>query len=350
MADTQLNRRPVVFISYSWTDEFDAVRKRWGRVPDPRVRELADRLRGDGIDVRLDVYFLDGLHGFSQPQPVPDKPMDSWLIWAAQQIADADSVLLFCTPEYAFSDPSARKYKGEWYEWSRLDESSRVDRQHDVPARWWDWYAINQEWSGRPQKFIPIGPGHYHRDQMPPVIQGASYLNLATESGYETLLGRILRVWHERVPRQGIFISYAHKDDEHWLQTLRTHLSWLERKHGVEIWTDQNIQPGEKWRSSIQAALHRARVGILLVSPDFLSSEFIANDELPRMLRAAESDGMTIFWIPVRASSYRDSPIGEFQSPHPPEKPLSALPAAEQDQALVAIGEKLAAILDLAAQ
>jgi hypothetical protein len=256
-------------------------------------------------------------------------------------------VLLYCTPEYARSDPAQRSYAGEWSDWSQLDERVRIAQQHDVPARWWDWYAIKREYSDQPQKFIPCGGGHYHRDQMPPVARGASYINLATEAGYDTLVRRILQVWHQRVPRRGIFISYAHKDDDHWLKTLRIHLSWLERKHSVEIWSDQNIHPGEKWRSSIQAALHRARVGILLVSPDFLNSDFVTNNELPNMLQAAESDGMTIFWIPVRPSSYRHSPISAFQSAHTPQRPLSSLPSSEQDQAFVTITEKLAVALGL---
>src|SRR5262245_7215903 len=71
-----LNTQPVVFISYSWVDKFDKTRNRWGRAADPRARELADRLRDNGMDVRLDVYFLEGLHGFSQPEPVPGDPQD----------------------------------------------------------------------------------------------------------------------------------------------------------------------------------------------------------------------------------------------------------------------------------
>jgi hypothetical protein len=350
MAEVHLNRQPAVYISYSWIDDFDQAQNRWGRVPDPCARELADRLRNDGVDVRLDVYFRDGLYGFSPPQPIPGDPRDPWFVWLAQQIAEADSVLLFCTPDYAHPNPEHRRYHGEWSDWSQLDESTRIARQYDVPGRWWDWYAINRESSDRPQKFIPIGLGHYHRDQMPPIILRATYIDLATEAGYDTLLRRILHVWHERVPRQGIFISYAHKDDDHWLQTLRVHLSWLERKHGVEIWSDQNIEPGDKWHRSIQAALNRAKVAVLLVSPDFLNSDYIANDELRKMLQAAESDGMKIFWIPVRPSSYTHSPISEFQSAHAPEKPLSSLPAPEQDQAFVAIAEKLAATLGLVAR
>ena len=85
------------------------------------------------------------------------------------------------------------------------------------------------------------------------------------------------------------------------------------------------------------------------VSPDFLASKYISNNELPRMLQAAESDGMTIFWIPVRPSPYKHSLIGAFQAAHAPEKPLSGLSNAERDQAFVDIGEEMAKALGIAA-
>ena len=109
------------------------------------------------------------------------------------------------------------------------------------------------------------------------------------------------------------------------------------------------IAPGEIWHVRILVALDRAKVAVLLVSQYFLASEYIRNDELPRMLQAAESDGMTIFWIPIRPSAYKRSPIRVFQSAHAPEKPLSGLSDAERDQAFVDIGEKLAKVLGRAA-
>ena len=69
----------------------------------------------------------------------------------------------------------------------------------------------------------------------------------------------------------------------------------------------------------------------------------------PDSLDAAHGDGLTIFWIPVRASSYRQSPIARFQAAHTPDKPLQSLPAAQRDRALVEIGEKLAQVLGISA-
>jgi hypothetical protein len=334
-------RRPIVYISYRWVDVVDQGRP--ARAPDPRARELADKLHTQGVDVRLDVYFLDSLHGFKPPQRVAGDARDPWLVWSERQIAEADAVLMFCTPEYADTDPHHGESPGDWSDWCQLDEPARINTR--VPALWWDWLAIARECNERPQKYIPIGTGRYHGDQIPAFVRGASYLNLADDGAFDALLRRIRQVWRERVPRSGVFISYAHKDDQSWLDTLRGHLSWLERQHGVEFWTDRDIEPGEKWHETIRSALDSAKVGMLLVSPDFLASSYIMSNELPRMLEAAESDGLRIFWIPLRPSAYKHSPIARFQAAHAPDRPLSSLRPAERDQAFVDIGEMLAKAL-----
>ena len=82
-----------------------------------------------------------------------------------------------------------------------------------------------------------------------------------------------------------------------------------------------------------------------MVSPDFLASSYIASEELPKMLDASASDGLTIFWIPVRPSAYRQSPIARFQAAQSPDKPLSRMRGAARDEAFVKIGEKLARVL-----
>lgn len=74
------------------------------------------------------------------------------------------------------------------------------------------------------------------------------------------------------------------------------------------------------------------------------------DEGLPKMLDASASDGLTIFWIPVRPSAYRQSPIARFQAAQPPDKPLSRLRGAARDDAFVKIGEKLARVLGVGAE
>jgi hypothetical protein len=335
--------QPIVYISYRWLHVVGHGHS--DSKPDPHVRELADKLRTRGLDVRFDLYSRDSMYGFAPPQPFVGNPQDPWIIWLQQQIAEADAVLMYCTPDYADADPDHGTCPGAWWNWSQRDEQARITAR--VPGLWWDWLAIAREYPNRPQKFIPIRVGLYKGEQVPGFIRSATYLNLNDEESFEALLRRIRHVWRERVPRNSVFISYAHKDDQSWLDNLLKSLLWLKIRYNIEFWTDRDIEPGEKWHEKIQAALDRAKVAVLLVSPEFLASRYIANSELPKMLEAAESDGMKIFWIPVRPSSYERSPLAKFQAAHLTDKPLASLRGVARDQALVDISEKLAKILGI---
>jgi hypothetical protein len=342
--------RPIVYISYSWMNT-RGEDGRPGRAPDPRGRQLADRFREAGLDARLDMYFLNSEHGFKPPELSRDDPRDPWYVWSSEQIANADAVVMLCVPGYAASRGA---YPGDWHGWSQLDERTRVQSDKDperrAPALWWDWFAMASESPARPDKFIPVGYGPYHRDLAPEFVEGASYNDLSTGAGFDALVRRIRRVYRLQHPREGVFVSYAHKDNSKWLDMLMTQLVWLKQRHNINIWTDRDIPAGTIWHDTIQTALQRAKVGVLMVSPQFFASEYITKEELARILEAVESDGLTIFWIPVIPYKYSETPINKFQAAHPPDKPLSTLKVAERDQALVKISEKLAQALNIASR
>ena len=145
--------------------------------------------------------------------------------------------------------------------------------------------------------------------------------------------------------RDQVFISYSHKDKE-WLERLQVVLKPLVRRSVVNVWDDTRIQTGRKWREEIKSALEAAKVAVLLVSPDFLASDFIAENELPRLLEASGADGLTIVWVPVRDSLYGETEIADYQAAHNPDQPLAGLSQAEVDRALVEISKKIKAAVE----
>ena len=143
------------------------------------------------------------------------------------------------------------------------------------------------------------------------------------------------------MPRDLVFLSYSHKDSE-YLEQLETQLRVLEEQGGLEVWSDhRRLETGDLWRQGIEAGLARARVAVLLVSPDFLASEFIRDNELPPLLAAAQSEGVRIVWVPVRPSLVEKTPIAHFQAAWPADRPLSKLRKAQREDAWVEICKKI---------
>jgi hypothetical protein len=140
--------------------------------------------------------------------------------------------------------------------------------------------------------------------------------------------------------RHQVFISYSHKDRK-WLEALRTHLKPLVRNSEITVWDDSMIMPGEKWAEEIKRALASATVAVLMVTPDFLASDFIAEHELLPLLKASRKEGLKVLWIAVKPSMYGETEIAGYQALNDPEKPLSRLNGADRDRELVRICEEI---------
>ena len=139
--------------------------------------------------------------------------------------------------------------------------------------------------------------------------------------------------------RDQVFICYSHKDEK-WLDELQKHLKPYVRNGSVTAWSDRQITPGSHWLPEIEAALASSKVAVLLVTPDFLASDFIHEHELGPLLKKAEKDEMRIIWVPVRASAYNQTPLKNYQAAIGPDKPLANM-KANRDKAWVKICEEI---------
>lgn len=145
--------------------------------------------------------------------------------------------------------------------------------------------------------------------------------------------------------KKKIFISYS-KEDEAYLKRLNVHLKPLIKKELIEVWTDKDIRPGDKWKSEIQKALEEATIAILLISADFLASDFILDEELPVLLKKAEENGTKILPIILsHCSIERNENINCFQAFNSPKEPLSGMEKSNVESILDKVAEKIEDII-----
>jgi chaperonin GroEL len=141
--------------------------------------------------------------------------------------------------------------------------------------------------------------------------------------------------------RPVVFVSYSHQDRQ-WLARLRVHLKPLERNSDVDIWDDSRIDAGAKWKDEIRQALASAKVAVLLVSADFFNSDFIASDELPPLLSAAEGKGTRIIPLHLSPSRFSKTPaLSQFQSINDPATPLVDLSLGAQEAVFVKLADAI---------
>lgn len=112
-----------------------------------------------------------------------------------------------------------------------------------------------------------------------------------------------------------VFLSYSHQNTP-WLGRLRTHLAGLRRAKEIEDWSDQEILPGDLWDTAIKEKLAAADVFILLLSADFIASEYIWNHELKEVFNPSKNrEVIPVLIEPFALSAIPEVPDVEGGSP-----------------------------------
>ncbi len=97
-----------------------------------------------------------------------------------------------------------------------------------------------------------------------------------------------------------IFVSYSHHDSG-WRERLFA--DYVKSTLGVtRIWTDAWLRSGEHWEAEIERRLQSSTVAVLLVSPNFLASDFISTREYPQIIARARAGKLRVLWIPLNVS------------------------------------------------
>src|SRR5260221_9796791 len=105
-----------------------------------------------------------------------------------------------------------------------------------------------------------------------------------------------------------VFYSYAHKD-EVFRNKLETHLSLLRRQGLITAWHDRHILPGTDWAQAIDEHLERASVILLLISADFLASDYCYGIEMQRALERHQANEARVIPILLRPVDWHGAPF-----------------------------------------
>ena len=136
-----------------------------------------------------------------------------------------------------------------------------------------------------------------------------------------------------------IFISYSQKDDE-WKEKFLMHLGGFSQ---VATWSDQeSLGVGEDWYSSLVSAIEAANIAVLLISPHFLTSQFVLKEEIPRFLERRQQGKLLMFPVICEPCVWqRIDWLNQMQVRPKRGQPLSSLNKKELENALVEIAMEI---------
>jgi tetratricopeptide (TPR) repeat protein len=167
-------------------------------------------------------------------------------------------------------------------------------------------------------------------------------------------------VMSEERDMPSIFICYSHQD-KGWRDRLLKFLEPLNDEEKI-VWSDLDIQPGDIWDEKIKDSLSQVTIAMVLVSQDLLNSRYVKNEELPRLLKRREEEGVLIIPIFLRHSTVKSVSfkytneegieqrfyLHQFQSPsnNSPSNPLCDLKKSEYEKVFVSVEDKLRSLIE----
>src|SRR6266566_694585 len=110
-----------------------------------------------------------------------------------------------------------------------------------------------------------------------------------------------------------IFFCYAH-EDESLLTRLKIHLTYLQRERLIDIWHDRDISAGSTWEQEISEHLNTAQIILLLVSPDFMASDYCYSVEMKRAMERHERREATVIPIILRPCHWQIAGLDKLQA------------------------------------
>jgi hypothetical protein len=138
-----------------------------------------------------------------------------------------------------------------------------------------------------------------------------------------------------------VFFSYSHKDEE-LRNELANHLSILKRQGVIKDWYDRQIGAGTEWKDQIDTHLENARIILLLVSSDFLASDYCYDIEVRRAMERHEAGEALVIPVILRPVDWQGALFGKLQALPRDDKPVTSWPNRDEGFLKVAAGIRAA--------
>ena len=144
-----------------------------------------------------------------------------------------------------------------------------------------------------------------------------------------------------------LFFSYAHEDEE-MRDELAKHLSIMRRQGIISDWSDRDITAGSEWANAIDDNLNRADIILLLVSPDFIASDYCYDVEMTRALERHDAREAIVIPVILRPTRWQNAPFSKLQALPKNAKPVTKW--NDQDEAFLYIAEAIHKVAEMQAK
>jgi hypothetical protein len=139
-----------------------------------------------------------------------------------------------------------------------------------------------------------------------------------------------------------VFLSYSHRD-ETYRQELDKHLALLKREGRLDLWSDHRILPGGEIDGEISGAIEAADLILLLVSADFIASDYCFSIEMKRAMERHKKQEAVVVPILVRPCDFQTAPFAKLKMLPSDAKPISTWSSI--DDALLDVVRQLRILL-----
>ncbi len=135
-----------------------------------------------------------------------------------------------------------------------------------------------------------------------------------------------------------LFLCHAH-EDEPLLDKLKSHLSPLRRQGLIQMWHDRDISAGTEWEKEIDKHLNTAEIILLLISPDFMASDYCFSTEMQQAMERHELGEAVVIPIILRPVLWKETPLGKLQALPTDGKPVVSSQWHNLDEAFVDVAD-----------